>query len=710
MALTLIDPSPAAVIQHAGGLITARCADFLGAARGTLSTEADSGSAAGNVVRDDQALSVPTTFVSTSSRFSSASDTVVIPNASWGYETDVVYTVFLGLRMEGAPPSNARYQDTVMRHNSGVGYGVGVGLAVGASYFQNIDWINNETCAEYQLRRVTSNYQPTSITGDFKLRAWGTTGGTVSILLDTVYLIPIGSNDGGDQTRWRSQFPNSYEALLLLDNGVLGSDDDQDDLWWPGKHSVFHWQAPWAPDGMDWGQLVDFQEDDSEPTVANMNGDGEWDGSFGGPADPRSYLWILAGGTHIPAVTVITDPFDVTADSAATVWADIDGYIREVQLGVQSQVQYFWDPGLTRRGFFVESGSGLATCYFGSSIGQPVTGGPGPFPPATVFRADVFYGEMERDANLSSTDPRNYRARFVRDMECWEQVCKFRLRDNLGRTSAALGQFAQDVSGGIDPSTMWSGWLQWDGTDLDLYFVGGYEGGSLQSPWAGPASITTSYALDDWYWLRVQKQGYMWRARAWADGGSEPSTWDLEERQPILKDSTGLAYVDYPYDDNWSASVTNDTIMYEPRGGPSGIADDHLGAFGGCGIRCTRDYNIARARVECDDYQLDWNPSSGTPGDMSVRVDKYDGLSTYGSVTLPYGAHRIVAGSLDHYTFNGDTDGINTYAWKDAGQPDFMTAGLGIHYQRAPFAVGGVLSLSHLRVANRYGTRVTLRG
>ena len=97
MALTLVTAT-SPVNQLANGIISIRCEDYVGAARGTLTTTADGASVAGTVVAETQTIAVQTTFVTRGTLYGGVANTVVVPKADLTLDPDAdSYHVFISM-------------------------------------------------------------------------------------------------------------------------------------------------------------------------------------------------------------------------------------------------------------------------------------------------------------------------------------------------------------------------------------------------------------------------------------------------------------------------------------------------------------------------------------------------------------------------------------------------------------------------------------
>lgn len=63
-------------------------------------------------------------------------------------------------------------------------------------------------------------------------------------------------------------------------------------------------------------------------------------------------------------------------------------------------------------------------------------------------------------------------------------------------------------------------------------------------------STSKTMNLDTWYWIRFQVIGTALKARFWADGASEPGTWDFEETDSDLSNGwVGTGYYSWNISD-----------------------------------------------------------------------------------------------------------------------------------------------------------------
>lgn len=713
MTLTLVDPSSAAVVHHPSGLISVRLADYVGPARGDLSTDTDALASAGTCVVEEQQQTVPSVFTgwNASSAFATADDSAVIPVDDIGLAEDLWYWPFVSLRTTGDAPSTGRHFGSLLQHDGnfpsfGVAYGVG---SPGSPSFEgHAHPIPNGAIPHYTIRPIA-----TSVLTDFDwdpgdelvVRAWNPDGGATSIRLDTLYFLPW--SDNGDSGRFLlSLFPNDG-ILALFGNGTLWRDNDEDATDLPfggGKFSVAPWGPPWAPDGVNWGQIVDFQKDDLEPSSTDL--------STFGAANRRSRFIAPVGVTFVPGpLEIMVDDFSFAQGIHATYGvhriADIGKeYLRTLATGDLSTILDSWNhpdyvilgtwvmfSGVAYGPAFVGDpadfgaglGEGICTTFFGDSNDRDPDIWPGNLLPdgRMGFYGFAYWGansvEGGFSASESSTNPRLRSKQYAPDsLETFVAEFTAHILDDdvnagitfgvngqtLGNTVEVFANLAFNAGGAVE-------------LDLQIaHFASSYH------IFDGPATITGSWSPGDTFRVKVEKRGYFWRAKAWADGDAEPGAWDVEGFQPWEKLTTGTGWIDYPYDDEWVAGgAANDSVRWDPRGGPPGVANGITsGTSRGGGYLASYHYGERqqnRFRICMGDLTVYHVPEEADPTEGFIRIDDYLGNAIHGELEIPYGAHHFVESDLAFHTFNGGANGMDIYLWKDGAAPDWQTTGIG---------------------------------
>lgn len=96
--------------------------------------------------------------------------------------------------------------------------------------------------------------------------------------------------------------------------------------------------------------------------------------------------------------------------------------------------------------------------------------------------------------------------------------------------------------------TLFTAFGRGSGTTSPTYYGAGYAGNSnlrrlnkrVSGTFTSLGSVTLAIALNDWYWLRLRLNAGVQQTRIWADGASEPGTWDFEASDTEV---TGVGWV-----------------------------------------------------------------------------------------------------------------------------------------------------------------------
>jgi hypothetical protein len=695
MALALVTPT-GGVTSFASGLIAVRLQDYPGPARGTLSVVTDALSVGGDVIKEEQELAVPTTLTGTNvtNQISSAADSVRIPLADLGLRAGQFYHVFITIRTEGDPPATALYQSTWDRYGGASGTpkaGSGT-VAFGDSNSANFGDVG--AFARKHVPNYVMHYMglwsrnlvspPTNLT----VRAWGITGGDQAIYLDMLYLLPRGKASAGTDPGWGVNdisLDYGYDPTFFVSDDSVDPDQDNDatSAPWLGQFSVLKWENAFIPEGR-----VDMQEDDDEATAWHHN-EGAWE------IAPRQHLAYIVGTTLLEAVTIIEEDFPTFTQGtnwdvglATCEYITDEGYVVVMQHGnvfggnyqFVDGVDQGFDPGeVVQNGWQPFDGSQFLRCFIPD--GEP--GGNN----AYVFPGGGQFATLLGD---SSSDPRDCKP-LAWMIDGGVMTGRFRWLNSINDVWAGIGMTNNLVTGFCSVQAELQ--LRASG-DLELSLnqdggdPHGQSGGTAFNTAVidGPVTVGTGYTLGDEWWLKVEKRGYFWRAKAWADGDTEPD-WQVEGHEFMWRRNTGPvpALVAYPYDTNWGAAAGT-TMFYDPRDA-SGQRKPHVRATAGVNSGA----GDQRVKLDLLYYKLEHDPGAGTPGDVETKVLRYDDSSVLDStVAVPYGSHRWVYGPLLKRRFGGTDDfddlGFNIRVWKDSSFPDLTPALLGGIWERRVFA------------------------
>lgn len=707
MTLTLVDAPPGTVEQHPSGLIVLRAADYMGPARAGLSSVADATSVSGTVVLEEQAFAVPTTLAGAGSgtvsiRWALASDTLRIPVSTispflTGFTRIHAYA---SLKVLGDVPSNARYKKAHCLFNQDAG-GAQAGMSWGRDTSVRDDPGTIPTSLygdQYKLQQ--SLLIVSDITGgtDLTLRAWGVTGGTMQFYIDLVYLMPWDRADNLSLVH----FGGSYMPFQLASNGVVLVDHDNDStdnvigqFSAGGAHFFETMGSTWTP--------LDFQDAEDEPTVYDITGN-DWSGS---PLDPSSWLSFIAAPHYIPATSLVSEAsFPGAATGNGIIYQSASGYLFLGELG------NFGGPGHPAGTGWRRDGAGRLRCAIPSSASVG-----GTFP--ATAHAELWVGLSDLPSGVA-TDPRNYTHTLL-GLEDFIMEATFDCDTSAGEVNTMYGFTAYGGSAfppGGQASILRNGYgvvlrLTGGALSADLLVIettnivgASFTNGAVYS-FAGPTTLDASYTAGDMWRVKIERRRYRIRAKVWEDGTAEPGAWTFDAYMPFRWDESGgagVGFIDYPYDTNWAGDTAHD-IVFAP------VWDNFQMSLPS--IMCFPQTTGAPQQiVYLDECYIDIDPEGATPIDALVSEQNYDGTSPSNDETVPYAtipAARFIEGSLRKRHFSADTLGFNVLAWKDGSAgPELQATMVPILYELGN--LGGIISLSHLRVANRYGDHVTVRG
>ena len=682
MTLTLVaDPGNGNVVQHPSGLVVLRAEDFVGGARGDLTTSADSSSVAGTVVVDTQAFVVPSTLASAGTgasalrRFALAANTLEIPIATLSplLSANTFFQAMVTLKVEGDVPSNARYKKTHSYYGVDQG-GAAAGMAWGRDT-TFISGVNIQTEFYGDQFKVTMPLQIgwSTVSGntDLVLRIWGVTGGTMSYSLDLVYLMTF----GGD-LRLRHNLGN-YPVLDLGTNGSVDIDQDNDDTDnIIGKFSVGTVSHAAGVEGFS--VPTDFQEAGDEPTAYNIT-DGDWTGPMPTtPDDPKSWLSFIAAPQYIPETTLINDPFAGAAlGTSGVTFATTEGYILTGSGG------NFGGPGHPNgTSGWTRDGAGNIRCSIVNSAASGTGTYAGFFP-----HADLTLGVLDIISG-SASDPRNYQHTLL-GLEDATVETTFACDTASGEVNLLVGFRA--FSGNafpIDQSFLDNSYgcrLSLSGGVLEAALMV-VEEGAITSPtptngtiqdFSSTSTVDAAYAANTVYRVKVERRRYRMRAKVWLDGTSEPGSWTFDEYMPFRWLGGGNeGFIDYEYDTNWSGDTDHDTVEVDIW---------YTAQQSIAGMTCWPNVTTPNQVVRCSEYILTVEPEGTTPVDMLVAEENNDGSSRSNDVTVPYAtipSARFVEGSLRKRHFSSDSLGFNLLGWKDgAGGPEMQASALPIAWE-----------------------------
>lgn len=680
MTLSLVD-APSSIQQFSSGLVAIRAEDFVGPARGDLSVVSDSESVAGSVVKEQQALVVPSTLSSAgtgatvAARWALASDTLRIPVSTLSpyLSSETSFHVIAGLKVVGDVPSNARYKKSHRLFGLFAG-----GAAVGIAWGRDTTQLAEPSQIFTSLHDGQFKFQPPpqvfwsgiSSGTNLVMRAWGVTGGTIELHIDVVYLMPLGDLRIG-------HFTGDYGPFQVSSNGGILADEDNDDTDNViGQFSVggVHFEgifSSFVPS--------DFQDSEDEPTVYNAT-TGDW--GFD-PLDPKSWLSFIAAPHYVPSTSLISEGSfagAITAVGTGTHHQSSSGYLFRGEQG------NFGGPGHPSGTGWRRDGGGRLRCGIPSSASSPTGTYAGFFP-----HAELLIGSTDLVSG-SSTDPRNYTHTLL-GLEDFIIESTFECDTGSGEVNAIYGFQAYAGTAFASPASLLQG-----GYGLVMRLTGGSLSAELiaidtppiVSPtpingtvysFATPSTLDASYTAGDRWRVKVERRRYQLRAKVWLDGTGEPGTWTFDEHMPFRWDESGgsgVGFIDYPYDTGWSGDTQHDLRPYR-------IWDTHQMSLPG--VVCWPNATSPQQQVFLDEFYIDIDPAGATPIDMLVSEEDHDGSNRSNAVTIPFAtvpSSRFIEGSLRKRHFSGDTLGFNILAWKDGSSgPELQSSAIAAAYELA---------------------------
>ncbi len=646
MTLLVATPAPGAITTLTNGIKIIRCADYIGAARGTLSTVSDSLSVAGTVVKDEQALSPATTFTG---RWSSASDSITIPITDLNYPTDAIYQGFLGLRSEGSTPDNARASEFWNYYLNNIGPTVQFGrdgtlilnnTKVPTSIYEHYSLLSlGGFGLDYGVGATTINIRAWSITNASDPMAW---------YLDVIYLIPTILNatddsdveSGGNFAYWLPQ--------PVLDPTAPATDDIDIDI---GQFSVLHSLA----DGtFGFGTEIDLQEADDEDT------DEDWNGIFfNDPAEEKSYIAIVGAGSRLikPETLETIDFSDTTSTPQFAEYVTPKKYILT---GLSSLSTQGWAAvdGRWRLYGSTTSPNPSSGAHWYWALGQKRTG---------------------LTSGFNSNDPRTY-SKVMGNMESFIMTMKCTLESGYpagGDVGVVMGAVRYTPSvpryqHGLEIMH------KTDGTNT-ARLASRYSNNDFLSPAtmesAGPTTVLGGLSTGGSYWVKIERRYYHWRAKVWLDGDSEPGSWTLEAHEPVIFSSG--SFIQYPYTTGWSGSPGSDTFPVTISMDSNTVGSPWTP--GGEVVFYSGFSSLSpQWKFSHDDITIEYDPdpAPGGSGDYTgayFRLEKYDETEDWGTAYISPGALQVLYTNYGAHHFGGndidgtDIHGGNIIAWKEAG-------------------------------------------
>lgn len=634
------------------GLIAIRLADYVA---GGATVVTDAFSVAGDVVREDQAVTAPTDGLTDPA--DDAADTVVIPTADLALTPGWRYVPFLGCRVEGDSPTNARANDVWrVMSDSYLGPQISILAAGDGGAWRKAGAVPRNMWEHYSIIDGYGRIVSPNDDGDLKIRAYGCTGGDQVFFLDVLYLVPVdvqSFNQAPGDPFVSGDFiynadadaypPNGFGSGGTVDDGNFGGFGPQDLVGpsWLGQYSAIV-AVSWLPAPDYSAPNVDYQEADDEPTVFNVQGFGFYD------RDPKTFALISAGAERILPHTIDSDSFDRDTTGAPD---------SPHQVG-ESDYPRHWSPG------FISVGD---TFCDGSELVMSLNTG-------FHVNARVVWLGNEKDP-YSTLDYSQMFATFT-TLHAFSMSVKVRWSAITDVTTevAAVGNFQSHLR--TTRNYLWFGVVLRQYADGHVtaalsgsdYSFSTFVGDSWHDVTA-EETISGSYTPGDQWNVKVERRWYHWRAKVWAVDDDEPADWLLDGYEFGIASSsfpfTTRQIVDYPYTDNYPGTG----LQFLSRDPTDAVfSSDTDGRFPFLGtFQKGDDVQSVLADVSWDDFLLEYPGGDEDPVDTFIAVRKLDGTDILPAIRIPYGSARFLWSPKVGLHFSGDTEGYNCFVWKDGG-------------------------------------------
>lgn len=686
----------AAYKTYPGGIIVLRAADWLGPARGTLSTEADARSCCGTVVRDTQqvASSVYDTWaVLDPSAFQDAEDTLVIDLATLPVEVGLRYHVLVSVLIEGDwDPTN--YDTTHGGTQSQFGGGCDFRW-YGDVLFPDDTFTSGLTpkyrgLGSYRISAFPASESTGDIVGDEVLhfRAYSQSGTTSEWLIDQVYLIPrygtTGSWTSNDFEMVAGQH-SSFGFLDLTDGSYVDGADGGD------INGKFTWAPVVRVESTELSQADgggDYQKDDTEYVARVIGNDGFDDGDFyylvnsqagvfgDGSDEVNAHAYGLHGPYYVPARTWVEDDFSRTVGDGNFAGAD-DHFDLNEHLGYTPEGFGWGASGMIGPLGPPTNRSGRVAWVDGSEACMEIRGFN--IDPAHVIAFLHPSGDILDGASMSVADEDGINMSGLVRVDLVEAF-------SGGSSVAAVG-----TGHGLDansPNNLY--YIQFDIVAKSWGLVHVAESpGSVGAAFVfGPVDISSYWSLGTQLGFRLEIRRFVIRVKVWEASGGEPGTWDYEDFKPLNRLGTGLK--DYDYDDDLRYTVQRQpetVILYHRDAATTGVV-----------------------RVCWDDIKVEYDPG-GDNESAWASIEQPEG-NEVGRIEMPAGCqHLVYWGTRDwteYITGDGPYIDFSAKVWNDAGAAELQRAEAVWWWFRSIHA--GIVSMNWRRAQRKSTSHRVLTG
>lgn len=611
--------------KYPGGVVALRAIDWMGASRGTLTTESDSRSIAGTVVREAQKVS--NMFTNYGTVFMDAEDTFTIPLSELRLEHQMRYLLAFSFFVEG-DHDYTNTNTTITASNSNYSY-YALDFRISGDGFRPTENINDQLTIIfprnydiYQIEQANAAIWVEDSTEVLHLRAYSESGTTIALLYDHIWMFPYqwGSNENWSSFDFRlvaGSLPD-YSGYYPWVDGADGGDSLGKFTFYPYYNQQSYWDygdwGPWTSDPGGGDHQRKSSAASAEYCMRVVGDDFEeiWDSRaddwYSPQAEPKAcHCYGVHGAFINPSRTLINDHFSRTLFDGdyngpdnhfvGSHWGDTpEGYgwnvVRYAPAGPVTSSAFgfrygraLWVDGsranmCIAREYFSDTGS-LGLEFWPSSYGS------GNNPNRTALTVDNghYSGKFRVDyVVLSGSSPS-----FIIDIATganWNQV-------GIGPASLRFDAWARTwklSSGGTDnvhgPINIGSWWT-----------------GSTPSSEVG---------------FRIHIDRYRLRVRVWDASGAEPDTWDYDDYVHIYPAGA------YPYNDNpesaWDLPASSLSVAAH-------AGNVQLGTPG--------------FQVQWDDIKVETDEGSGTRSPTHYTMERPEGTQI-DQIEIPPGAQQVV--------------------------------------------------------------------
>lgn len=481
------------------GVIALRATDWLGPARGSLSTEAAAQAITGGAVRDEQTVSG--IFTDNQAALQTADDTLVIDTSGLSVEVAMRYRVFVSLKIEGDWDSTN--SDTLRSAgNDEFVWACAFSWSFQSDFTGTIRrcLAQPRRCPHYVIGEFEGETTDFDGTQTMYFRAAAEAGTTIEYLIDQVFLVPF-------------RFSSSFAAF-----GGIDSDGLMDD----------------GPDGGDLNGKFTAHVNPHETRISLVVPGGDYQQSpdeelleYVTPVDFSNS--ISDNGNEVTACAYSFHGAQYREEGSLT--EDFFGRTEGPESWGLTPEGFTWDPfpfPSTGYNFFTDGAQGVINTD-DSSMGACIS-----LNQVGTIGASIRSPDFSFSGVFSADEPTDVGGAGV-----FRAFARLWLSSHPAQRSWYVHL---DLLAGI-----WSLHL----ANSRTYIGTAIDNGTLSDKFAGDFTIP-GWAFGSPVGFRIEKKRYVLKVRIWDATGAEPSTWDFEDFMPVDNASTGnlTAVKDYPYDDD----------------------------------------------------------------------------------------------------------------------------------------------------------------